>query len=86
MFSKQPGNTELDKCMNFITRMGVGFDRYDVKTISGDDITLIVTAKSSFEVFNNLGEKVAECDDEVGHRITNVSDMQDDLSDLGFEI
>ena len=89
MFSKQAGNTEIEKCINFITKMCVGFDRYDTKVVGGispnDDISVVVTAKSSFEVFNSSGEKIAECD-EVGHRINSLVDIYDDLYDLGFEI
>ncbi len=87
MFSKQPGNNDLEKCINFINRMGVGFDRYDTKTIQGDDITIIVTAKSAFEVFNSAGEKIGECDTYVSNnQISSLSDMHDDLNDLGINV
>ena len=89
-FSKQPGITELDKCINFINAFGSSFKRFDTRTIDGQDITCIVTEGDSFEVFNSVGEKVGEYDSQINERvdykITCVEDILTELEDLGFEI
>ena len=57
MFSKQPGKTELEKCINFMNSMKSKFIRYDVETINSGTISVIVTPGCVFEVFNLLGER-----------------------------
>lgn len=95
MFSKRPGNTELEKCIDFLTHMCAGtshtFYRFDTQTLSGDNISIIATGvgpngEGGFEVFNSLGEKVGECECTWYVFPPSVQDMSDDLDDLGFSI
>jgi hypothetical protein len=82
-FAKQPGNTELEKCINFINGMKTKYKRFDAQTTNGINITCIVV-KGGFEVFNQFEEKVGEC--EINYNPLSIDYMWEDLQDLGFSI
>ena len=86
-FSKQPGSTELEKCINFINKMNVKYTIFKaVDKNSNRPIDIVVSGDNSFEVFNYLGEKVGECNNESYNKIKSISDILEDLEDLGFSI
>ncbi len=79
-FIKQPGNTELEKCINFINTMGGKYTQHDVDTIIG--MVSIILQVGGLQVFNSIGEKVGEykIDDQYDH------DIPDILSEMGFDL
>lgn len=79
-FSKQSGNTELEKCINFINKMGTEYSKYDVDTTTGT--ISIILEPGYLQVFNSIGEKVGEyeIDEEYSHDITEI------LGDMGFDL
>lgn len=86
-FSKQAGNTELEKCINFNKLMNAKFEILTTKTINSGDISILLIKGGTgcvFEVFNDIGEKVGEC--EPNYKPKSILDMQEDLEDLGFII
>lgn len=83
-FSKQSGNTELEKCINFMNQMGTNFIQFDSPTINSGDISCIVIPDSDCQVFNNIGEKVGQF--EIDYTPNMIHDMYDDLNDIGFQI
>lgn len=87
MFSKQPGNTDLEKCINFIKLMKVKYSIFEEFTDKNEMIT-IVAVGSSFEVFNDKGEKIEEFNDEdrYGEEIKSIDDVKYTLSDLNINL
>ncbi len=83
-FSKQKGNTELEKCINFINQMNSKFIRFDSQTVSSGDITCIVSPDCDCQVFNSLGEKVNQF--EIDFTPATIQDLYDDLSDIGYQL
>ena len=83
MFSKQPGNTELEKWFNFISKSNIKFTQWNVTTTDNQDIICMVVSKG-VEVFNSLGEKVGEF--EIEFKPKTVQDLWEYLGDLGFNI
>lgn len=65
-FINQPGNTELEKCLNFNKAMGVSTVQYPLVDINGNTIECVVVYNSNtagVEVFNDKGEKTFEFED-----------------------
>lgn len=83
-WSKQPGNTELEKYKNFITAMGLTLGtEYTIADKAGLDMTCIVDTKEgpdgySLICFNHLGETIFQTEDCYG---TTKEDITDTLYD-----
>ncbi len=84
-FSKQPGNTELEKCINFTKMMNVKYNIFNTIDKNNNKKIDIVSTSTSFEVFNDIGDKVGECSESYNN-ITCLNDIIEDLEDLGFNI
>lgn len=88
MFSKQPGNTELEKCINFLkswnnlSNNSAKFTQFVVDTNIGE-VTCVVLGSSSVEIFNNKGEKIGQSED---YQIHQVDDLYDPLDDIGITL
>lgn len=82
-FSKQPGKTELEKCMNMNKSMKIKVKRYDAKLVDGKNITCIVYDKC-VEVFNDLEEKIGEI--ETGYKIRKFDELIEYLDDIGINV
>ncbi len=67
--SKQPGNNELEQCINFNKAMaaaGVKYIQYDLKGIDNKDIYCVVVynnASAGVEVFNDQKEKIYQSEE-----------------------
>lgn len=85
MFSKQTGNTELEKYINFLNAMKVKFIKLTTTPQNTSTITCIVIA-GNFCVFNNQEELINRCEDFVSKSISNLSiiDLLEDLSDMNI--
>jgi hypothetical protein len=84
MFAKHPGNTELEKCINFLNKMKVSFEKWTTKDINGNDTTCVV-CKKRVEVFNTNEEKIGEF--EAGYNPSNIGELSEDLYNyLNIEI
>lgn len=84
-FSRHKGNTEIEKCINFITSMKVKYIQLTSDTHEVGIIDVICT-KGGFEVFNSLGEKINEYDDIGGYKPKTIKDIEEFLNDLGYNL
>lgn len=88
MFSKQPGNTELEKCINFLkswnnlSNNSAKFTQFVVDTNIGE-VTCVVLDINGVEIFNNKGEKIGQSED---YQIHQVDDLYDPLDDIGITL
>lgn len=80
MFSKQPGNTELEKCIIFLNKTKIEFQLFGTESIQ------VVYSGGSIEIFNGDGEKVGELEDISCDNPQSIDDLSEDIRDLGFEI
>jgi hypothetical protein len=76
-FSSQPGNTDLERCLNFL-----GNSKKEEITDPDGNKLYVVLEKDCFQVFNEIGEKVGAMDGLSG--IKSLDDVSDYLSDLGY--
>lgn len=82
-FSKQPGNNELEQCINFnkgMASVGVKCVQYNLKDSNGSDIYCVVgydLNNAGVEVFNSLKEKIYQSED---------GDLYDESEDAVIEL
>jgi hypothetical protein len=65
----------------------IPFVRYNAITKNGDNISCMITMDRKvgiIEVFNNLGEKIAET--KIDFKPMSVNDITESLSDVGIDI
>ena len=87
MFSKQPGNNDLERCINFLNAWNkkinnAPYVQYVVNTNIGS-VTCVVLAQSSVEAFNDKGEKVGEIG---GYTILSTTDLYEPLEEMNITI
>ena len=80
MFSKFPGNSEMEKCINFLKAIKESYN-LSLITIDGNKINVLLQ-DGSFELFNDLEEKIGEYEDEDINIRTDVCELEDTIYDL----
>ncbi len=87
MFAKQPGKTEMEKCLNFLKEMKLKSTTLEIVTLDNQKIT-VVAIRNSFEVFDENGVKVGECDEcqDCNPKNLTIDSIAEDLADIGFNV
>lgn len=89
-FSKQPGNTELEKYLSMVNTIKKTVSHYrfltdKIKTLDGIQLTFALFG-NTVDIFNDSEEKVGEL--EVRRGISDVQEVikeyWEDLKDMGF--